>query len=161
MYRCGVWNWTMKALRDPPTLFNIDCEQALSKLGRTGEGEMVERETPSQLQLLVFYFRSLRSISSLAWPSWGTARSLHSTNLRSGSIFVSLLKLHSGGQGETNRFHWNRLKVKIYPQTENITLISLISINFIRKITCIKDCPYTRKSRNTPYVVYYVKTLRC
>ena len=43
---------------------NVDCEQSLfsqSTLSSAG---------------LVFCFRSLRSISSFAWPSWGTARSL-------------------------------------------------------------------------------------
>ena len=43
---------------------NVDCEQSLfsqSSLSSAG---------------LVFYFRSLRSISSFAWPSWGTVRSL-------------------------------------------------------------------------------------
>ena len=49
----------------------IDCEQSLSKLGRTGESEMAERESFPMASC--FYFRS---ISSLAWPSWGTARSL-------------------------------------------------------------------------------------
>ena len=37
---------------------------------------MAQRET-------VFYFRSLRSISSLAWPSWRTARSLVWTTVSS------------------------------------------------------------------------------
>ena len=38
----------------------VPLQSVESKLGRTGESEMAERET-------VFYFRSLRSISSLAW----------------------------------------------------------------------------------------------
>ena len=53
------------------TQARIDCEQSLSKLGRTGESEMAERESFPMASC--FYFRS---ISSLAWPSWGTARSL-------------------------------------------------------------------------------------
>ena len=45
----------------------IDC-------GRTGRAKWPRGKASSWL--LVFYFCSLRSISSLAWPSWGTARSL-------------------------------------------------------------------------------------
>ena len=54
----------------------VPLQSAESKLSRTGESKMAERETPASPGLLVFYFRSLRSISSLAWPSRGTARSL-------------------------------------------------------------------------------------
>ena len=54
----------------------VPLQSVESKLSRTGESKMAERETPASPGLLVFYFRSLRSISSLAWPSWGTARSL-------------------------------------------------------------------------------------
>ena len=50
---------------------NLDCravplQSVESKLGRTAESEMAERETAESPQLLVFYFRSHRSISSLA-----------------------------------------------------------------------------------------------
>lgn len=55
----------------------VPLQSIESKLGRTGESEIAERKTgerpPSQLPLgfcLFFFFRSLRSISSvLAWPS--------------------------------------------------------------------------------------------
>ena len=53
----------------------VPLQSVESKLGRTGESEMAERET-------VFYFRSLRSISSLAWPSWRAALSLVWTDLK-------------------------------------------------------------------------------
>ena len=52
----------------------VPLQSVESKLGRTGESEMAERE-------IVFYFRSLRSISSLAWPSWRTG-GLVWTNLK-------------------------------------------------------------------------------
>ena len=45
------------------------------KLGRTGESELAERET------------SLRSIFSLAWPSWGTACSYPANNPANGVSF--------------------------------------------------------------------------
>ena len=54
----------------------VPLQSVESKLGRTGESKMAERETPDFPRLLVFYFCSLCSISSLSWPSWGTARSL-------------------------------------------------------------------------------------
>ena len=78
----------------------VDCEQSLfsrsslssaglerakwprGKLERGGKKRVppsFPASSRASPQLLVFYFRSLpslRSISSLAWPSWGTARSL-------------------------------------------------------------------------------------
>ena len=53
----------------------VPLQSVESKLGRAGESELAERET-------VLYFRSLRSISSLAWPSWRTALSLVWTDLK-------------------------------------------------------------------------------
>ena len=53
----------------------VPLQSVESKLDRTGESEMAQRETG-------FYFRSLRSISSLAWPSWRTALSLVWTDLK-------------------------------------------------------------------------------
>ena len=54
----------------------VPLQSVETKLGRTGESKMAERETPDFPRLLVFYFCSLCLISSLSWPSWGTARSL-------------------------------------------------------------------------------------
>ena len=46
----------------------------------------------------------------------------------------------------------NWLKVTIYPQTENITLISFISINFIRKITL--RIVHILESLETPHMLF-------
>ena len=73
---------------------------------------MVERETPFQLLFFTFarFARFPRSRD-------------HSEGLP--AVYIQL----------TEQVSLKWLKVTIYPQTENITLISLISINFIRKIT--------------------------
>ena len=74
------WNFCLKTIHYSfcysARLRAVPLQSVESKLGKTGESEMAERKTPAFPRLLVFYFRSLRSISSLALPSWGTARSL-------------------------------------------------------------------------------------
>ena len=57
----------------------IDCEQSLfsqSSLSSAGLDRVKRPRGKAFPWLLSFYFRPLRSISWLAWPSWGTARSL-------------------------------------------------------------------------------------
>ena len=46
-------------------------QSVASKFGRTGESKMAKLPLS-----FLFFFRSLRLISLLTWPSWGTARSL-------------------------------------------------------------------------------------
>ena len=92
----------------------VPLQSVESKLGRTGESELAERETgnppPPQLPL---GFLSLRSISSLAWPSWETARSLRIV-LSNGWITIQRISIR-----ETNWvIHWigiNPVDSVIYP----------------------------------------------
>ena len=60
---------------------NLDCKQSLfsqSSLSWAGlqRAKWQRGKLQSPLSFLFFYFRSHRSISSLSWPSWGSARSL-------------------------------------------------------------------------------------
>ena len=149
MYWCGIWNWTIKALRDPPTLFNIDCEQSLSKLGRTGESEMVERETPFQLLFFTFarFARFPRSRDhSEGLPAVYIQLTWDQVYFR----FAFKITFRRARRNEQVSLKW--LKVTIYPQTENITLISLISINFIRKITL--RIVHILESLETPHMLF-------
>ena len=84
--RQGKCLFTKRSFFPPFTRFNgilknsLDCEQSLFSQSSLSSAGLERANWPrgkleSSPRLLVFYFRPLRSISSLAWPSWGTARS--------------------------------------------------------------------------------------
>ena len=84
--RQGECLFTKRLFFPPFTRFNgilknsLDCEQSLFSQSSLSSAGLERANWPrgkleSSPRLLVFYFRPLRSISSLAWPSWGTARS--------------------------------------------------------------------------------------
>ena len=81
------------------------------KLGRTGESELAERET------------SLRSISSFAWPSWGTACSLPSQQKANAATALSKTR--------TSKMHiWS--KKRGFHTIFSISLIARVGLHMCR-----------------------------
>ena len=64
-------------------------------------------------------------------------------NLRSGSIFVSLWKLHSGGQGETNRSNWAWSQVNLWFDQQPFffwrTFCPTFGINWTKRIYSLSN----------------------
>ena len=80
-------------------------------LGRTGESELAERET------------SLRSISSFAWPSWGTACSLPSQQKANAATALSKTR--------TSKMHiWS--KKPGFHTIFSISLIARVGLKYVR-----------------------------
>ena len=103
----NVWDRIYKGKREKPH-FQLTCLCLSSPFFRLRvvreKGETRQVPVASRLSRVGWFSRALAFPSLYyPWEKMGTLafRSLYYHNLRSGSIFVSHWKLHSGGQGET------------------------------------------------------------
>ena len=104
IFKLGVYS---PATKTKVRCLCLDSEQSLFSQSSLSSAGLERAKWPRgklervSARLLVFFFRSLRWISSLAWPSWGTASSLAYAWVLSAGMIVVITN-HSTNNCERN-----------------------------------------------------------